>query len=1192
MKAKSPIVKVDWTGRMEVYSSSDYLPVRALAHRVKDGDKDGITKAAHIMAGLVQMVPDYQNAVLVPMPGRKGSAGYTKVLANEIANNLGLEVRDILSVKPHKPLYDKKAKKGIEGLKPFKFSVNGEIPDGKKPILIDNVLDTGTTAMSAFRALDHHPCLVVLGSTVNYRLYNYPISVNMKETEKADPRTLDELKEELGNAISDALYVKGNGLYDRGNIKDSRYAHDKTLSGRLKTPVPISNGQTIEKIGLVRQGFSKKDAPILYSHDGGILVAQMANRQDLDAVLHELRNTYYNEYGNILSTFGRHAFREGESFQMKGASYKVLETGTFMSLMKPFGGEGVRVADDMGKTKVLMASSHLSTKIYVQPHSQRLKEAMMNQFGQDVTVPIKEALEKAIKSDKVQQETLQKNTEMNKEKNSQEQAAKEEQKKREKLRKQEAQKEQERKLQEKRKQEEQKQVAKKEPHLRLPGAVAQALLLSAVLEHAKANGGVWLNLSQKKAPGIFKETTQLSPYNLMLLSAHSDVNDFKTSQYVSFDKARNQGIPVMQGQEGVPLTWTKWDLYVNKYDKTDVKNHEAFQQVPEEERSNYVAVPKKEYRYMFNVEQTVFPSKSAQDFEKLVETNGSQSEAKVIDMNHQQESPVATLYSSLKQKHPDAILLFRSGDFYKTYNDDAKATSSKLGITLSAPKELKGIDHMASFPHHELDVYLPKLVRAGLRVAIVDEPMKNEVRTSMIQESKQEKEAEERMKVLVDQLNKRLVPIKAASSIERTRYDSAKDIVLVSPLESYDSYTDYAHDMAVALVAATGSEKRLNREVRSVTQPESAERYERLVQELSAGAIVSGLGLRAKLSPESMNHVDYWTRELKEDTKLMNKLEKDVNNVLESIDKLTKGETVDFAPLRGEKPMQVEMPMNYNISRELAKLPSAERKEFVVITNKANKSAEVILPAGASMKVNNEIPGMNKSRIASALKKEGIDGDRITFYNAGGALGLHQPNDYFEGKDIMVNRLKQYNLIPVTRLNVSALVAQKAEIEKVNLFPDEDNNYAIFIKAKGEQPITMYPAKEDITLFFRSLKDPNGNTIRGDLGQKYYQLSHEHPELKKDLLTIDIGDVDLGRISNVNLYKSDSKAGIFMTATIDGKKQESREVSKADWNRFWLVEDQSLFKTQLATRIYDNELHETKKEEAEQEVRQPKGFHM
>ena len=152
MKAKSPIVKVDWTGRMEVYSSSDYLPIRALAHRLKDGDKDGITKAAAIMADLVKEVPDYQHSVLVPMPGRKGSAGYTKALADEIAGLLGLEVSDMLTVKPHKPLYDRKAKKGIDGLKPFKFIVNDQIPE--KPILIDNVLDTGTTAMSAFRA----PC--------------------------------------------------------------------------------------------------------------------------------------------------------------------------------------------------------------------------------------------------------------------------------------------------------------------------------------------------------------------------------------------------------------------------------------------------------------------------------------------------------------------------------------------------------------------------------------------------------------------------------------------------------------------------------------------------------------------------------------------------------------------------------------------------------------------------------------------------------------------------------------------------------------------------------------------------------------------------------------------------------------------------------------------------------------------------
>jgi hypothetical protein len=313
---------------------------------------------------------------------------------------------------------------------------------------------------------------------------------------------------------------------------------------------------------------------------------------------------------------------------------------------------------------------------------------------------------------------------------------------------------------------------------------------------------------------------------------------------------------------------------------------------------------------------------------------------------------------------------------------------------------------------------------------------------------------------------------------------------------------------------------------------------------------------------------------------------------LEVIDKISRDVAIDYAKYRDDKPKQVETPMNYSISRELNKYPSIESKEFVVIRDKADKSAAVILPAGASMKVNNEIPGMNKSRIAAALKKEGVDGEKITFHNAGGALGLHEANAYYDGKDVTVNRLKQYTLIPVTRLDVSSLVQQKAELEKFNLFQDNDNNYAIFIKPKGENAITMYPSKEDITLFFNSLKDAKGAAIRGDLGQKYYMLAQEHPELKKDLLSIDTGDIDLSRISKVNLFKSDSKSSaILMSATIDGQKQQAREVSKADWNRFWLVDDQNQFKLQLATKVFDNVLRETKKEEAEPEVQQTKQFH-
>ncbi|WP_338158397.1 DNA mismatch repair protein MutS [uncultured Phocaeicola sp.] len=79
-------------------------------------------------------------------------------------------------------------------------------------------------------------------------------------------------------------------------------------------------------------------------------------------------------------------------------------------------------------------------------------------------------------------------------------------------------------------------------------------------------------------------------------------------------------------------------------------------------------------------------------------------------------------YFDLKAKHPDAIMLFRCGDFYETYSEDAVAAADILGITLTkrANGQSKTVE-MAGFPHHALDTYLPKLIRAGRRVAICDQ---------------------------------------------------------------------------------------------------------------------------------------------------------------------------------------------------------------------------------------------------------------------------------------------------------------------------------------------------------------------------------------------------------------------------------------------------------------------------------------
>ena len=85
------------------------------------------------------------------------------------------------------------------------------------------------------------------------------------------------------------------------------------------------------------------------------------------------------------------------------------------------------------------------------------------------------------------------------------------------------------------------------------------------------------------------------------------------------------------------------------------------------------------------------------------------------------ETPLMKQYNAIKAKYPDALLLFRVGDFYETFGTDAIRTSQILGIVLTKRRNGDGFIELAGFPHHSVDSYLPKLVRAGLRVAICDQ---------------------------------------------------------------------------------------------------------------------------------------------------------------------------------------------------------------------------------------------------------------------------------------------------------------------------------------------------------------------------------------------------------------------------------------------------------------------------------------
>ena len=132
------------------------------------------------------------------------------------------------------------------------------------------------------------------------------------------------------------------------------------------------------------------------------------------------------------------------------------------------------------------------------------------------------------------------------------------------------------------------------------------------------------------------------------------------------------------------------------------------------------------------------------------------------------------------------------------------------------------------------------------------------------------------------------------------------------------------------------------------------------------------LGLPAKLSEEGMKNIEYWKREFKEDPCLIDAIERDVNNSLDMIHKAERGEKVEKRQFNAQDNGNAKslLPKHYYVADEIKTLPNKDTKEMVIVRDAENKRADVVLPAGASLAVDNEIPGMNKKRIDHALQKE------------------------------------------------------------------------------------------------------------------------------------------------------------------------------------------------------------------------------
>lgn len=736
--------------------------------------------------------------------------------------------------------------------------------------------------------------------------------------------------------------------------------------------------------------------------------------------------------------------------------------------------------------------------------------------------------------------------------------------------------------------EKKEQQEKKEESKEVSEATAKALthaaLLVGALSAAKQNEGIWMNKSQKGNAEFINTHTPITAYNNIMMNLNSDANKYKTNVYTYYNPAKENHMPVKQNEKGMEFHWTSWG-YQNAMDKDEVITSKQFDKLPDDEKSFYTKHATRVMQNIYNVEQTTMNANNHDAYVEILKNKGAQ-----LSQNEKEQkgkySSIMKQWKELKGKHPDALLLFRIGDFYEMYKQDAKRGSEVLGITLTKMNESKDF-HLAGFPHQALDTYLPKLIRAGERVAICDQleskktvsqsfdakAILNKAYATAKEVAKQSGMQYERVMVLQD-----------------AKYDSKEDKIVVSGMKGEVGNEKMAalykaNDIYRAVVAATGTENRLDRSGRNNLLPEDDAKHEQLVRELAAGVMMARQELPAILSKENEKLIPYWEREIKENPKLLGIVERDVNNAVETIDNLVAKRKVDYESIRGQLPGKtMEKPSKYSISQDLAKLPNIETKEIVVVKDILRKEADVILPAGASLEVNNEVPGMRKDRITIALKKEGIDD--VRFYNAGGSLGLNKPNSYFQGKEVTLNNLKQYELVPHHTLDVEKQAAPKKEviIKNFQAIKDDNGRYAFFIKPENEPSFSVYPAKEHLNTFYNVIKTDKQAIVHNALAQRYYEMATKHPDTKLDLITPKKVDVDMKLIERPSITSSaqDAKQKLIF-ATINGQRVQA-PINKQQWQKMWLAEDMGAYKRALAAVIFEPMLKRGMEEEQSQQA--------
>lgn len=706
----------------------------------------------------------------------------------------------------------------------------------------------------------------------------------------------------------------------------------------------------------------------------------------------------------------------------------------------------------------------------------------------------------------------------------------------------------------------------------ITAAFLRASLLSTALLSAKDNNRVWLNADAKTAPSFYKTNWEISPYNQLFMSLNSDKNGYATNVYTTFK--HEDSIAIKKGSQSLPYSWTDWSMYKSKGSDPKLITANQYENLPPSEKELYWKEPVKFDRKVFNIDQSLLKETDRKSYNALLGDNITHLNDKQILASSDGVSFIHDDYAKFRNSHPNHIAITQLMGNYAVIGRDSKYIQ-KLNIdNVELSHIIRGKDRMpyADIKSKDLDAAIKAIVSSGKKVAIWN-PSQSLNLPNAIQEIVSNAET------TLDSFSKN-TGIKVQKSLTQpTSYDKETDTIIlnnkksVNPGNELRAAVENSNAIYFAISQSVANNKRLDISNQFSMPEKDIESVKQLIATVSAGVLSLKQAHPAVLSDQvSHESVESWAQDIKNDPHLLSSLERNVNNTVNTIEKLVKGEQVDYAAINGKS--LHDKTKSFNYVSELNEIAKTDPMSAVIIRDKNNASTSVILSTGIETVSENGV--LNNNKFRQALLQQG-DKD-IKFYQSGGTLGLNKDDSFFKDKIMQIVSFNGKDVLPQQDLHINDHSQNVSHsFEDVSAVKDDNNRWHLYIKEKGQPYFIIQPDKRDLSRLFEAFKSHDQQSIydaKTSLGEKYIHLAQSHPELKVDFLMPKVPSQDIARIQRAGITRDAQDRNKYLIfATIDGKNYH-QEISREDFRRMWKVDNMQSYKNALAAKIFSNVLHE------------------